>query len=59
MHYEWSKKALEHGKHVLLEKPFTANADEARKLVALAGELRQGSTHALAVWEGDDRADER
>ncbi|TGZ78958.1 NAD binding oxidoreductase [Ascodesmis nigricans] len=36
MHYEWAKKALQAGKHVLLEKPFTANADEARDLVRVA-----------------------
>jgi len=38
LHYEWTKKALEAGKHVLLEKPFTANAEEARLLVQLARE---------------------
>jgi len=38
LHYEWTKKALEAGKHVLLEKPFTANAAEARPLVRLAKE---------------------
>ncbi len=31
-------KALQSGKHVLLEKPFTANADEAEKLVKIAEE---------------------
>ncbi|PKX91001.1 Gfo/Idh/MocA family protein [Aspergillus novofumigatus IBT 16806] len=38
LHYEWAAKALKAGKHVLCEKPFTANADEAKKLVALARE---------------------
>lgn len=37
-HYEWASKALKAGKHVLCEKPFTANADEARKLVELGKE---------------------
>lgn len=36
MHAAWATKALNAGKHVLLEKPFTANADEARALVELA-----------------------
>ena len=35
-HYEFARKALEHGKHVLLEKPATASTAEAEKLVQLA-----------------------
>ncbi len=30
--------ALDAGKHVLVEKPFTLNADEAREITRLAGE---------------------
>ncbi|MCC9196577.1 Gfo/Idh/MocA family oxidoreductase [Arthrobacter sp. zg-Y820] len=37
-HYEVTKSALEHGKHVLCEKPFTVNAAEAAELVTLARE---------------------
>ncbi|KAE8415592.1 hypothetical protein BDV36DRAFT_285275 [Aspergillus pseudocaelatus] len=37
-HYEWTSKALQAGKHVLCEKPFTSNADEAKGLVSLANE---------------------
>ncbi|KAE8400909.1 hypothetical protein BDV37DRAFT_274040 [Aspergillus pseudonomiae] len=37
-HYEWTSKALQAGKHVLCEKPFTSNADEAKGLVSLAKE---------------------
>ena len=35
-HYEYAKKALEAGKHVICEKPFTSNAQQARELVNLA-----------------------
>jgi predicted dehydrogenase len=35
-HYENVRLCLEHGKHVLCEKPFTINAAEARELIDLA-----------------------
>jgi scyllo-inositol 2-dehydrogenase (NADP+) len=35
-HYEYSRKAIEAGKHVVLEKPFTVTVEEADKLIALA-----------------------
>ena len=38
-HYEFARKALEHGKHVLVEKPATASVAEAEKLVDLAKKL--------------------
>jgi predicted dehydrogenase len=37
-HFENAKLALNAGKHVLLEKPFTLDADQARGLAALATE---------------------
>jgi len=40
MHYTYARQALEAGKNVILEKPFTATADEARALVELAREKR-------------------
>lgn len=35
-HYELAKKALENGKHVFVEKPFTAKVSEAEDLIELA-----------------------
>jgi predicted dehydrogenase len=35
-HYELAKAALEHGKHVFVEKPFTSNTAQAEELIDLA-----------------------
>ncbi|MGD1102240.1 MAG: Gfo/Idh/MocA family oxidoreductase [Terriglobia bacterium] len=35
-HFELAKKALENGKHVLVEKPFTATSAQAAELIELA-----------------------
>jgi predicted dehydrogenase len=40
-HYQLAKKALLHGKHVLVEKPLTANVAEAEELIALAEERQR------------------
>ena len=42
-HYEIARSALEHGKHVFVEKPFTASADQADELIELA------SRHNLTI----------
>lgn len=41
-HYEFARKALEHGKHVLVEKPLAASVSEAESLVDIAS--RRGLT---------------
>lgn len=38
LHFEWGKKVLEAGKHLLMEKPFTTNLDDTERLLKLAEE---------------------
>jgi len=38
LHYEHATLALEHGKHVILEKPFTSTLHEAENLIRMAKE---------------------
>ena len=45
VHYEYAKKALEAGKHVILEKPFTVTGAQARELAQIAKE------NHLFLWE--------
>jgi predicted dehydrogenase len=35
-HFEYAKMALQAGKHVVVEKPFTVTADQGKELIALA-----------------------
>jgi predicted dehydrogenase len=46
IHYAVAREALEAGKHVYVEKPFTVHEDEAARLIRLAGE--RGLTLAVA-----------
>lgn len=47
-HYKYAKMCLEHGKHVLVEKSFTVNANQAQKLIDLSEE--KGLLLAEAIW---------
>ena len=56
MHFEWAAKAMEKGKHVLCEKPFTANGEEARKLVEIAARKGVILEEAVCFALGHDDA---
>ena len=47
-HYEHMKLCLAHGKNILCEKAFTANAGQAKEIVELAGE--KGALLMEAIW---------
>lgn len=46
-HYQHAKMCLEHGKNVLLEKPFTVNATQAEELINLAVKKKLLLTEAI------------
>ncbi len=53
-HYELAKMALEAGKHVVVEKPFTVYPEEAEELIALANtKKRVLSVFQNRRWDGD------
>ncbi|MDA8441400.1 MAG: oxidoreductase [Peptococcaceae bacterium] len=56
LHYELAKQALLHGKHVVVEKPFTVTAQQAQELIDIA----ESQKLILSVfqnrrWDGDFR----
>lgn len=54
MHYDFASKALEAGKHVVVEKPFTTSVNDGEKLIALAGKKnRVLSVFQNRRWDGD------
>ncbi len=53
-HYELARRALEAGKHVVVDKPFTLNAHQARTLAELAeAQERVLSVFQNRRWDGD------
>lgn len=56
LHYEFARKALEAGKHVVVEKPFTPTSAEADKLITLAKEKKLVlSVNHNRRWDSDFR----
>ena len=53
-HFPLAKAALEGGKHVVVDKPFTVTLDEADQLIDLAGKQKRqlGAFHNRR-WDGD------
>ena len=49
-HYEFMKKALEHGKHILVEKSITLNSRELDEMIALAAEKKLVIAEAMTIW---------
>lgn len=53
-HYEYTRRTLEAGKHVIVEKPFTTTVEEAEELVALASEKGLTlSVYQNRRWDND------
>lgn len=49
-HYEFMKKALEHGKHILVEKSITLNSRELDEMIELAAEKKLVLAEAMTIW---------
>lgn len=53
-HYEFTKKALQAGKHVVVEKPFTIEVEEAEELITLAKQQNKVlSVYHNRRWDSD------
>jgi scyllo-inositol 2-dehydrogenase (NADP+) len=54
LHFEQARQALEAGKHVIVEKPFTVNSQEAQTLIELARQQNLVlSVFQNRRWDGD------
>ena len=49
-HYPYMKKALENGKHILVEKSITLNSRELEEMVSLAKEKNLMIGEAMTIW---------
>lgn len=49
-HYAFMKKALEKGKHLLVEKSITLNSQELEQMVALAAQKNLVLAEAMTIW---------
>jgi scyllo-inositol 2-dehydrogenase (NADP+) len=59
-HFEHARRALESGKHVVVEKPFTVTSQEADQLIAIANRTGKLLTaHHNRRWDSDFRTVEK
>lgn len=49
-HYSFMKQALEHGKHLLVEKSITRNSRELEEMTALAQKNHRVLAEAMTIW---------
>ena len=49
-HYGFMKRALENGKHLLVEKSITLNSTELEEMVALAQQKKLVLAEAMTIW---------
>ena len=49
-HYQFMKRALEHGKHLLVEKSITLNSRELDEMIALAAQKNLVLAEAMTIW---------
>lgn len=56
LHYDMAREALNAGKHVVVEKPFTPSTEEAQQLIAVARDRELIlSVYQNRRWDGDFR----
>lgn len=49
-HYAFMEKALQHGKHLLVEKSITLNSRELDRMIALANQKQLIVAEAMTIW---------